>query len=66
MNGHVTTFARIVLVVHQLAHEILHCKSTLLEDTSLSILARYNVVWTQCCSRTYSDAFLPSRDLTFL
>ena len=63
MDWHVAALSRVIFVVHQLAHEIFQRKAALLEDSSLPILARYNVIGAKCCGGANGDAFLAGRDL---
>lgn len=57
MYGHVSTLSTIISVGEELAHKILEGKSTLLEDSCLSILCKYRIVWGQCCRGTDTDTF---------
>jgi hypothetical protein len=66
MDWHVAALPRVVLIVHQLAHEVFQRKSALLEDSSLPILARYNVVGAKCRGGPNGDAFLSGGDLASL
>lgn len=63
MYWHVAAFSNIFTVCEQLTHEILQAKSSLLEDPSLPVLRKHNVLREKSGSRTHGNTFFACRDL---
>ena len=63
MNWHVTSFARVIAVGKELAHEFLEGESALLKYPRFPVLGENYVVRRQCGGRANGDAFLSRRNL---
>jgi hypothetical protein len=60
MNRHIATLASVIAIGKQLAHEVLQSKSSLLEDTSFTVLSEHHIIWGESRGRTDCDTFLAS------
>lgn len=63
MYWHVAAFPNVFAIRKQLTHEILQAKSSLLEDPSLPVLRKHDVLGEKSSGGTYGNTFFACRDL---
>ena len=60
MDGHVAAFSSVFAIGEELVHEVGESETTLLENSSLSILTESDIFWDQRRSRAYRYTLLTS------
>ncbi len=63
MYWHVAAFPKVSAICEQLTHEVLQAKSPLLEDPSLPVLRKHDVLGEKSGGGTYGNTFFACRDL---
>ena len=65
MDRHVASFSYVFTIGKELVHEVGKGEAALLEDTSLSVLAEYDIFGSQSRSRSNCDPLFACRDLKY-